>query len=60
MVSEIKEYDDKLVDVTGLTADIKPTDVATGSTFTELDLLKRVWIFSKGNINPETSNEWWR
>jgi hypothetical protein len=58
MNSEIKA-DDKVVSISGLTADTKPTDVATGSTFMELDLLKRVWMFSKGNVNPATTTEWW-
>jgi hypothetical protein len=46
-------------DKIGLSTDVKPTqDMGSGSTFYELDT-KKVWQFSKLNINPVTGDGWW-
>jgi hypothetical protein len=53
------------VDMVGLSTDDKPVGdvdniipIGTDSSFYELDT-KKVFIYSKKNINPVTSNNWW-
>lgn len=44
----------------GLSTDTKPVDnVRCGWVFIELDVGKKMWIFSKANVNPVTGDGWW-
>lgn len=49
---------------TGLTADQRPSDddvyrIGSGSTYMELDGLKRIFMYDANNINPITNDNWW-
>ena len=62
---EIVKREGNRQDMQGLSTDTKPLlsarneNLDAGSTFLELNLTQKLWIFSPGNINPATTNGWW-